>query len=131
MLQMANRAADWMRQARADLAMARNAEQSGNYEWSSFAAQQAAEKALKSVGLSRGIDLWGHSVAALLLQIDPDLEPDTPLVDAAKQLDHHYIPARYPNGLPAGAPVDLYTRNQATQAILHAEQILDWCESHS
>ncbi|HUO85185.1 MAG TPA: HEPN domain-containing protein, partial [Thermoanaerobaculia bacterium] len=104
-----------MRQARADLAMARNAATSGNFEWSCFAAQQAAEKALKSLGLRRGIELWGHSVAAILLEIEPALDQESPLVEAAKQLDHHYIPSRYPNGLPAGAPTDLYTRSQAVQ----------------
>lgn len=131
MLVMANRAADWLRQARADLDMARNAEASGNHEWSCFAAQQAAEKALKGVALARGLEVWGHSVAALLLQLDPSLESESPLADAAKELDHHYIPARYPNGLPAGAPTDLYSRAHATRAIQQAEQILDWCQSHS
>lgn len=127
---MANRAADWMRQAHADLKMARDARSSGNYEWSCFAAQQGAEKALKSVGLARGIELWGHSVAALLLQIEATPDPPS-LIDSAKELDHHYIPARYPNGLPAGAPVDLYTEAQARRAIDDAEQIIKWCDRYS
>jgi len=45
---MANRYADWLRQAEADLRHARNARESGDFEWSCFAAQQAAEKALKA-----------------------------------------------------------------------------------
>ncbi|MCA1733381.1 MAG: HEPN domain-containing protein [Acidobacteria bacterium] len=128
---MANRSADWMRQAGADLAMARTAEQAGNHEWSCFAAQQAAEKALKSVGLATGLELWGHSVAALLFEIDLSADPNAALAEGAKELDQHYIPARYPNGLPAGAPTDLYTKTQAKRAIEHAERIIAWCESRS
>lgn len=111
--------------------MARNAEKSGNFEWSCFAAQQAAEKALKSVALARGLEAWGHSVAALLFQLDPALDTDSPLVEAAKDLDHHYIPARYPNGLPAGAPTDLYSRGHAVRAIEESERIIEWCQSHT
>ncbi len=48
---MGNRYADWFRQAEADLAHARNALAAGDYEWSCFAAQQAAEKATKAVFL--------------------------------------------------------------------------------
>ncbi len=120
-----------MKQARADLDMARTAENAGRYEWSCFAAQQAAEKALKSTGLARGLDLWGHSVAALLFELAKDLDPAGALAEGAKELDQHYIPSRYPNGLPAGAPADLYTKSQAKRAIAHAERIIEWCPSHS
>jgi HEPN domain-containing protein len=44
---MSNRHADWFRQAEADLQHARNSLESGDFEWSCFAAHQAAEKALK------------------------------------------------------------------------------------
>lgn len=46
---MSNRHADWFRQAEADLRHARNALEDGDHEWSCFAAQQGAEKALKAV----------------------------------------------------------------------------------
>jgi HEPN domain-containing protein len=46
---MAERSADWMRQAEADLRHARHALEDGDYEWSAFASQQAAEKAIKAV----------------------------------------------------------------------------------
>jgi HEPN domain-containing protein len=128
---VANRAADWMKQAGADLEMARTADRGGSYEWSCFAAQQAAEKALKSVGMAQGLELWGHSVAALLFEIDRGIDPDGTLAEGAKELDQHYIPSRYPNGLPAGAPTDLYTKTQARRAIDHAERIIEWCKSRS
>ena len=46
---MSERHADWLRQAKRDLFHARNAEKDGCYEWSCFAAQQGAEKAVKAV----------------------------------------------------------------------------------
>jgi HEPN domain-containing protein len=53
---MANRIADWFRQAEADLRHARNAQVDGDSEWSCFAAQQAAEKALDAVFLKLRMD---------------------------------------------------------------------------
>jgi HEPN domain-containing protein len=43
---MGNRAADWLRQAEADLKHARTSLDHGEHEWSCFASQQAAEKAV-------------------------------------------------------------------------------------
>ena len=51
---MANRYADWYRQAEADLRHARHSHEDGDFEWSCFAAHQAAEKALKAVFLKAG-----------------------------------------------------------------------------
>lgn len=60
---MAERSADWMRQADADLRHARNALADGDYEWSAFAAQQAAEKAIKALFQVLHLDAWGHTLS--------------------------------------------------------------------
>src|SRR5437867_354338 len=104
---MANRASDWLRQAEADLLHARSARDTGNFEWSCFASQQAAEKALKAVFYHLHGDPWGHSVLALIEGL-PDstrASSTSDLLDAARALDKHYIPTRYPNGFAQGAPV--------------------------
>jgi HEPN domain-containing protein len=49
------------------------------------------------------------------------------LIDRAKQLDKHYIPTRYPNGFERGAPTDLYTLQEADEAIANAEAIIEFC----
>ena len=46
---MPARTADWIKQADRDLKRAENSLEDGDYEWSCFAAQQAAGKALKAV----------------------------------------------------------------------------------
>lgn len=120
------RAADWLRQAELDLSAATDTERSGHHEWASFLAQQSSEKAVKAVHESMGTEAWGHSVVALLADLDDVPEAVT---EAAKGLDKHYIPARYPNSHPQGAPGDLYTRRDAKQALDDAIIILEHVRS--
>lgn len=126
---MANRAEDWFRQARQDLDLARQAA-SEHFEWACFAAQQAAEKALKAVYQQAGAEARGHSVLALLRNLPGTVEEEASFEERAKELDRHYIPARYPNAYPQGAPYEYYTRTQAETAISFGDQILRFCEGH-
>ncbi|MBC8521860.1 MAG: HEPN domain-containing protein [Methanomicrobia archaeon] len=125
---MATRAEDWLRQAKRDLEHARHALEDEDYEWSCFAAQQAAEKAAKALYQKLGADAWGHSVSALLSNLPTHIYPEDALVDKAKELDMHYIPSRYPNSYPSGAPLDFYTREGAERVIGYAEEIITFCE---
>ncbi len=102
--------------------LARHAREGAAHDWACFAAQQAAEKALKAVLMSRGADAWGHTVTALLGVVAGDAAEE--LVVCAKTLDKHYIPTRYPNGLDAGAPADFYTRKDSDDAIACAERLI-------
>jgi HEPN domain-containing protein len=113
---------DWFRQAQLDLAAARDAAAAGHYEWACFAAQQAAEKAVKAAHESEGTEAWGHSVGELLGGLG---KVPGDVVDAAKALDKHYIPARYPNSHPSGAPGDLYTRAEADRALADANRVIE------
>jgi HEPN domain-containing protein len=125
---MTGRATDWLRQAESDLAHARHALDDGDYDWACFAAQQSAEKAAKAAHAAVGQEAWGHVVTELLDGLRPDAPAvDDALLDRARALDKHYIPTRYPNGLPAGAPADFYTRAEAERAIADAEEIFAVC----
>ena len=127
---MASRAKDWAAQARHDLEHARHSLEAGDYEWACFAAQQAAEKVLKALYQKAGGEAWGHSVFGPLEELPEGYAPDERLKDAAKELDKHYIPARYPNSYPEGAPHEFYTRTEAERAASNAEAILRFCEGH-
>jgi|ERR1043166_3945320 HEPN domain-containing protein len=116
------RSQDWLRQAELDLATARDNQRGGHHEWACFTAQQAAEKAVKALHESVGTEAWGHSVVELLRGLK-DVPGD--VMDSGKGLDKHYIPARYPNTHPAGAPGDLYTVAEAQRAITDAERIIE------
>ena len=122
-----NRSGDWWSQAERDLAHARNALSAGDYEWAAFAAQQAAEKAVKALILSRSGEPWGHSVTALIEALPPDARAPAAALEAAKRIDKHYIPARYPNGFDSGYPGKFYTRGEAEAAIADASHIIEFC----
>ena len=124
---MANRYRDWLRQAEADVRHARTACGAETYEWSCFAAQQAAEKALKALYLRLELEAWGHTVSALMGSLPSHAAASDRLLDQARMLDKHYIPTRYPNGFDSGAPTDFYTKEEAEQAIAHAEEIVGFC----
>ncbi len=124
---MAERSADWFRQAEGDLRHARNARDDGDYDWSAFASHQAAEKAIKALYQKLRLEAWGHVLSILLSSLPEDRGPGSELIDRAKELDKHYIPTRYPNGFERGAPVDFYTRKEADDAIVSAEAILEFC----
>jgi HEPN domain-containing protein len=47
-----NRHADWFRQAEADLKHARHALEDGDFEWSWFAAHQAAQEASQAIAIA-------------------------------------------------------------------------------
>ncbi len=124
---MANRAIDWPAQAERDLQHARHSVAAGDFDWACFAAQQAAEKAAKAALMALGGEGWGHSVTRLLVDLSQRLPVPDELLAAARRLDKHDIPSRYPNGFPAGAPKDYYTKPEADQAIADATAIYDLC----
>ena len=127
---MPSRFADWLRQAKRDLDQARLSMSGGFHEWACFAAQQAAEKAVRGGYQAIGADAWGHSVSALLQALPEGRQVPDRLLDAAKSLDRHYIPPRYPNSVPQGAPGDYYTEATANEAISDAADIIWLCEGY-
>ncbi|MBS7654845.1 MAG: HEPN domain-containing protein [Candidatus Bathyarchaeia archaeon] len=121
---MVSRARDWLRQSLRDYEHARRSLEMGDYEWACFASHQAAEKAVKALYQSLGIEVWGHSVSRLLENLPEDFKPPIELLDGAKELDRHYIPSRYPNFHPEGAPLDYYTRADAERAVKYSGEII-------
>jgi HEPN domain-containing protein len=121
---VAERSRDWFRQALHDLDHARNAAGTGYHDWACFAAQQAAEKALKALAGQLGGEAWGHSLLAMVSELataDPEI---LSLREAAVRLDRYYIPTRYPNGFDQGAPLDYFLESDSREAIDHAEQVI-------
>jgi HEPN domain-containing protein len=124
---MANRARDWLVQAERDLEQAVDSQTAGRHEWSCFACHQAAEKAVKALHLARGQEAWGHVVARLLREL-PD-QVDIALVEAGQVLDNFYVPSRYPNAHPEGAPFEHYGARQSEEALSCARSIVEFVRS--
>lgn len=121
---MARRHSDWLWQAESDLDQARASRADGRFEWACFAAQQAAEKAARAVHELRHVEARGHSVWKLLEGLEAGDRPPGDLIEAAKELDRHYLPSRYPNMHPQGAPRDLYRAEDADRAVEIAQRVV-------
>ncbi|MBI4702119.1 MAG: HEPN domain-containing protein [Deltaproteobacteria bacterium] len=123
---MADRSQDWFRQAEDDLGHAQDARERGRHNWACFAAHQAAEMAIKALHLRLGQDAWGHVVHKLLAALPPGCAVPGSLPDKARVLDAYYVPTRYANGHPEGAPFEHYGEIQSSGAIEYAREILEF-----
>ena len=116
----------WWMQALDDRAFVRAMAREGRFfDKACFNAQQAAEKALKACLYAEGRrEVIGHA----LLEFVRDLaqrHPDFAACGApAARLDRHYIPTRYPNGLPGGSPFQSYSAEDLTSALADLEAVL-------
>jgi HEPN domain-containing protein len=117
-----SRAADWYQQALRDLDQAEASRRDGRHEWACFAAQQAAEKAVKAAHLAMAQDAWGHVVARLLTELPAAVPAD--LIEKARVLDAFYIPTRYANSHADGPPFEHYGPLQSEEAIRYAGEIV-------
>jgi HEPN domain-containing protein len=101
----------------------------GDYEWACFASHQAAEKALKAVYQKCGGEAWGHSLRELVEGLRGRVEIPPEVDEAALTLDRHYIPSRYPDAFPSGAPFQYYRLEDATKSVEASHDVLSFCES--
>lgn len=124
---MPDRSKDWLTQAQRNLEQAKDSAKADRHEWACFAAQQAAEMAVKGLHLSLGQEAWGHVVRRLLEELPAQVSTPSGLLEAARILDVHYLPTRYPSGHVSGAPGEHYGTVQSSEAIRYAGQILEFC----
>lgn len=120
----------WLKQAQHDFCVAQKHLADKDYSDACYMSEQSAQKALKAYLLVRGERFVPiHSVAELVSQCadkDGDFEP---LKTAGKILDQFYIPTRYPDALASPAvPFEIYTEEQAQQAIAFAKEIVQMVE---
>ena len=117
----------WFQQALHDLRAVRWNIEGGFHSTACFLAQQAAEKALKSLLYflgARRTAIMTHSVVEMV-EVAGKTVPDlAPLLVMARELDLHYIPSRYPNGLPGGYPHQFYGQEVAERALSSANDIV-------
>jgi HEPN domain-containing protein len=113
----------WLRYAQADLALARvELPPDGLYETLCFHAQQAAEKALKTVLLHRGVDFPLTQDLPLLAGLLPAEMAGAPPLARAARLTEYAVATRYPRD---DEPVD---ESEYRQALAIAEAILTWAQ---
>ncbi|MBN1847928.1 MAG: HEPN domain-containing protein [Deltaproteobacteria bacterium] len=118
----------WFQQATYDLKASSWNIEGGFYDTTCFLAQQAAEKAAKSLLYYLGFRkkaLFTHSVTELLRSAGSNDPIFLTYQEYARELDLHYIPSRYPNGLPSGFPYRFYSRETAERAFAAATCIVE------
>ncbi len=117
----------WFCQATYDLKACRWNIDGGFFDTACFLAQQAGEKALKSLlyylGSRRKV-LLTHSLVEMIKEAGKRVSGLAGLVEQARRLDLHYIPSRYPNGLPSGYPHQFYGRETSEEALRAAAEII-------
>jgi HEPN domain-containing protein len=114
---------DWLRHAKADLALARAPLPEGSlYKYLAFHAQQAVEKSLKAILLSRGVEFPRiHSIERLIDLIPPDVERPADLIQSAS-LSAFATAFRYPEASEIDA-------DDYQEALRLAESIVTWAEA--
>lgn len=128
-------AEQWIAQAARDLQAAKLLAASQFFEWGSYAAQQAAEKAIKAVRHALAIDTNAKNeqthrliqLAGPLMEVCPGLLPDDAALGTVTQ---HEVDGRYP-GLRTKAylaPHAAYDEPTAFYAVLVAEYVVARCE---
>ncbi len=118
-----NRYLDWFRQAENDWEWGNHTLESGFFSQACFISQQVAEKALKSLCLYYKFDtIRTHSVRKIAQELGINGE----IEETGKYLDLFYIPTRYPDSLPEGAPFESFTQQQAIDTLDKALSILNY-----
>src|SRR3989338_10074087 len=107
----------WLEKARGDLKASKDSLNSKNYEWACFQAQQASEKALKSLYIKKYKKLLKiHDLVLLARKINAPKE----IIVLCSKINPAYTDARYP---------DLsrdYSEKDAQEIINFAEEVLKW-----
>ncbi|MCS6831558.1 MAG: HEPN domain-containing protein [bacterium] len=115
---------DWLKQAHAEYAAAQSLYEDGHWAWCCFTCQQAAEKALKAVLEHFGDPQTGHNLNHLLQAAEEYARSTDAIRAACRRLNRLYIPTRYPDAFPEGAPAEQYVQMDAQEALNDADTVL-------
>jgi HEPN domain-containing protein len=115
----------WLDQAAEDLVSAELLAREGRHYLACFLAQQVAEKAFKAVLYACGEPVvLGHSVARLGEQAAERWPGLADIARRSAELDAHYVPTLYPNGLPDGIPARVFGSESSERALTLAREVL-------
>jgi len=121
-----DRVIDLLAQAVRDLSQAEASRRDGRHEWACFASQQAADKAVRALYASYGLEAVGRSVARLLAE-SPSGAPER-LVDEGRVLDTYLEAIRDPGVDADGVGFDRYGDIQSEQAITFGHDVVGFVE---
>ena len=96
------------------------------YNWACFLAEQSVQLAVKGLLHGVGAGAWGHDLVVLGRALADHAGTAAPeqVTAALRRLSRHYIPARYPDAHPSGAPGAHYGCEDADQALADLATVL-------
>ena len=117
---------EWLNRARSNLALARSRAPGAYLEDLCFEAQQAAEKATKSILIARGIDFpYVHDLTRLLSLLEEAGEDIPETVLKAGELTPYALLTRYPG------PARPVTEAEYAMVVEVAEAVVHWAAARS
>jgi len=96
--------------------------------WCCFTCHQAAEKALKAVREDVGDPQTGCNLNILRDAAGDYVTAYGEVRNARARLNRLYIPTRYPDAFPMGAPAEQFFKMDAEEALNDAEAVLRYAE---
>ncbi len=118
---------DWLDEAIDDYEAAKDLARLGRHSKACFFCHQAGEKALKALMIKKlGVYDTIHSVGELLRRIGELIKVPEELIKAGERLDRFYIPTRYPNAWPSGAPHTHYDQEDSQIALECAKRVMEF-----
>ena len=72
---------------------------------------------------------YQHAIAKILKALPAEVSVPAGLVNKAMVLDNFYIPSRYPDSHPEGAPFEHYGELQSKETIAYAGEIIAFVRS--
>ena len=108
----------WLRQSEDDLRFVEwLGQERAFFDKGCFLAQQAGEKVLKACLYALGKRrIIGHSLHEMVKELSEQDSRFKTAAAPAKRLDRHYIPTRYPNGLPGSSPFEVFDEDDLISA---------------
>ncbi|MDD9997126.1 MAG: HEPN domain-containing protein [Rhodospirillaceae bacterium] len=111
---------EWLNRAGSNLARAKSRVAGAYLEDHCFDAQQAAEKAIKAVMISRGIDFpYSHDLTHLMSSLESSGQDIPPAVRRAATLTRYAVQSRYPS-------VEPVTEGEYIDALEIAKAVVRW-----
>lgn len=116
----------WYRQGKRDGETAARNAAAGDHEVACFLYQQGAEKLLKALLYLKGErPVIGHATTHLAARAAEYDSRFKELAEACRELDVFYVPTRYPNGVPDGAPFEFFGSSHSERGAAAYRKVAD------
>ncbi len=116
----------WLLQAKDDLEKAEILFAAGKFDGTAFYCQQAVEKALKGLFISKKSKSPGQTHS--LIYLANEVRAPRPYYDLLQSLTPEFVTTRYPD-VVGEVPYKLYSKQKVAEYLKRAKELIAWAES--